>query len=185
LRINNLCLCVLLACFFTQTTNTSARVVRSSTAQRCGVDSEQSATRIFANSDGKHGWHEYRNVKEVPELVLGFGQFAKFWTGTHGMVLIRLEEPGEDFAAYSDYCFDKDGHLVALKFELRTAWGWGYREEGAVTNDELTPQISEFFDTKNGAPVKRPEQADDIPDALKPRLYVHKSRLPFAKFLTK
>jgi len=100
------------------------------------------ATRIFANSDGKHGWHEYPNVKEVPELVLGFGQFAKFWTGTHGTVLIRLEEHGEDFAAHSDYCFDKDGHLVALKFELRTAWGWGYREEGAVTNDELTPQIS-------------------------------------------
>jgi Domain of unknown function (DUF3854) len=46
-------------------------------------------------------------------------------------------------------------------------------------------QMSEFFDTTNEAPVKRPEQADDIPDALKPHLYARKSRLPFAKLLPK
>jgi hypothetical protein len=170
---------------FTQSTHTSARVVKSSTALRCGVDPEQLATRAFANSDGKHGWREYRSVKDVPELQLGFGQLARLWEGQDGKVLIRLEEPGEDFAAYTDYCFDKDGQLVALKFTLRTAWGWGFREEGAVTSGELTLQMSEFFDTKNESPVKRPEQADDIPDALKPHLYAQKSRLPFAKLLPK
>ncbi len=185
MRLNNHCLCVLLLCLFTQPINTSTRVVKSSTALRCGVDPEQSAARIFANPDGKHGWREYRNVKDVPELELGIGQFARLWTETHGMALIRLEEPGEDFAAYTDYCFDKDGQLVALKFTLRTAWGWGYREEGPVTNGELTTQMSEFFDTHNEASVKRPEQADDIPDALKPHLYIRKSRLPFAKLLPK
>ena len=101
------------------------------------------------------------------------------------MVLIRMEEPGEDFAAYTDYCFDKDGQLVALKFVLRTAWGWGFREEGPVMKGQLITQTSEFFDTSSEAPVKRPEQADDIPDALKPSLYVRKSRLPFAKLLPK
>ena len=184
MRLNNHYLCVLLLCLSTQATNTNARVVESSTALRCGVDPGQSPARIFANPDGKHGWREYRNVKDVPELD-GIGQFARLWTETHGMALIRLEEPGEDFAAYTDYCFDKDGKLVALKFALRTAWGWGYREEGPVTNGELTPQMSEFFDTGNEAPIKRPEQADDIPDALRAHLYVRKSRLPFAKLLPK
>ena len=185
MRLNNHCLCVLLLCLFTQATSTSARVVKSSTALRCGVDPEQSAARIFAKPDGKQAWREYRNVKDVPELELGIGQFARLWTEAHGMALIRLEEPGEDFAAYTDYCFDKDGQLVALKFTLRTAWGWGFREEGAVTSGELTLRMSEFFDTKNESPVKRPEQAEDIPDALKPHLYAQKSRLPFAKLLPK
>jgi hypothetical protein len=183
-RLNHRYLYVLLLCFVTQA-NTSARVAKSSTALRCGVDPEQPASRIFADPDGKHGWREYRNVKDVPELELGMGQFARLWTETHGMALVRLEEPGDDFGVYTDYCFDKDGQLVALKFSLRTAWGWGYREEGPVTNGELTPQMSEFFDTSSEAPIKRPEQADDIPDALKPSLYVRKSRLPFAKLLPK
>jgi hypothetical protein len=178
-------LCVLVLCLPFQATNASARVVNSSTALRCGIDPEKPAVQIFANPDGKHGWREYRNVKDVPELELGVGQFARLWTETHGMVFIRLEEPGEDFAAYTDYCFDKDGQLVALKFTLRTAWGWGYREEGPLTSGELTPKMSEFFDTSNEAPVKRPEQADDIPDALKPHIYAQKSRLPFARLLPK
>jgi hypothetical protein len=183
MRLSKQGLCVLVLCLSVQATNASAQVVKSSTALRCGIDPEKSAARIFANPDGTHGWREYRNVKDVPELALGMGQFARLWTESHGMVLIRLEEPGEDFAAYTDYCFDKDGQLIALKFTLRTAWGWGYQEEGPVTSGEFTPQTSEFFDTTNEAPVKRPEQADDIPDALKPHIYTRKSRLPFAKLL--
>jgi hypothetical protein len=184
-RLSKYGLCVLVLSLYVQATNASARVVKSSTALRCGIDPEKSAARIFANPDGKHGWREYENVKDVPELELGMGQFARLWSETHGMVLIRLGEPGEDFAAYTDYCFDRDGQLIALKFTLRTAWGWGYREEGPVTSGELTAQMSEFFDTTNEAPVKRPKQADDIPDALKPRIYTRKSRLPFAKLLSK
>ncbi len=183
MRLTNRCPQVLLLCLFSLAT--SARAVENSTALRCGVDPKQSAARIFADPDGKHGWREYRNVRDVPELELGIGQFARLWTEAHGMALIRLEEPGEDFAAYTDYCFDKDSQLVALKFVLRTAWGWGYWEEGPVTNGELAPQTSEFFDTKNELPIARPEQANDIPDALKPRLYVRKNRLPFAKLLPK
>jgi hypothetical protein len=101
----------MLLCLFTQATITNAHAVKSSTVLRCGVDPDQSAARIFANPDGKHGWREYRAVKDVPELELGTGQFARLWTETHGMVLIRMEEPGEDFAAYTDYCFDRMANL--------------------------------------------------------------------------
>jgi hypothetical protein len=99
--------------------------------------------------------------------------------------LIRLEEPGEDFHAYTDYCFVKTGHLLSLRFELRTAWGWGFREEGPIVNGTLKPRTSEFFNTKDELPVTRPEQANDVPDALRLHLYARKSRLPFAQLLSK
>lgn len=105
--------------------------------------------------------------------------------GPDGKALVRLEEPGEDFNAYTDYCFEKTGQLVQLRFELRTAWGWGYREEGPVVNRALAHQMSEFFGTKDEVAVTRPEQADDIADALRPHLYARKSRLPFARLLSK
>jgi len=170
---------------FAMAISSSAGTVKSSTAQRCGVDQDRPAQRIFADPDGKLGWHEYRSVKDVPELELGFSQFVRFWAGPDGKALIRLEEPGEDFSAYTDYCFEKTGQLVQLRFELRTAWGWGYREEGPVVNGVLAPQTSEFFSTENEVPVTRPEQADDIADALRPHLYVRKSQLPFARLLSK
>ena len=159
--------------------------VESPTAQQCGVEQDRLAQRIFADPDGEHGWSEYRSVKDVPELHLGFGQLARFWAGPDGKALIRLEEPGEDFNAYTDYCFSKTGHLLSLRFELRTAWGWGFREEGPIVNGTLRPRTSEFFNTKDGLPVTRPEQADDVPDALRPHLYARTSRLPFAKLLSK
>lgn len=112
----------------------SARTIQSFAAQRCGIDDQQPAYRLFAKPGGEHGWREYRSVKDVPELQLEVGQFVSFWEGVDGKDFIKLEEPGEDFAAYTSYCFDKAGRLVALGFELRTAWGWGYREEGPVLN---------------------------------------------------
>jgi len=84
MRLNNYCTWVLLLCLFTLATSTSAIAVESSTALRCGVDPEQSAARIFADPDGKRGWREYRNVKDVPELELGIGQLARLWTGAQG-----------------------------------------------------------------------------------------------------
>jgi hypothetical protein len=139
----------------------------------------------LADPDGKHGWREYQSVKDVPEIENGFGEFARLWAGSDGNILIRTEEPGEDFNAYTDYCFDRTGQLVELRFELRTAWGWGYRKEGRVANKTLAPQISEFFSTKNGERVNRPEQAADVPEALRPHLYFRESMLPFYKLLSK
>jgi hypothetical protein len=170
---------------FAATISAHASTVKSPTAQQCEVEQDRPAQRIFADPDGKHGWSEYRSVKDVPELQLGFGQLARFWAGPDGKALIRLEEPGEDFNAYTDYCFGKTGHLLSLRFELQTAWGWGFREEGPIVNGTLRSRTSEFFNTKDGLLVTRPEQADDVPDALRPHLYARKSRLPFAQLLSK
>lgn len=172
-------------CLFAAPISAHTDTVESPTAQQCGVEQDRLAQRIFADPDGEHGWSEYRSVKDVPELQLGFGQLARFWAGPDGKALIRLEEPGEDFNAYTDYCFSKTGHLLSLRFELRTAWGWGFREEGPIVNGTLRPRTSEFFNTKDELPVTRPEQADEVPDALRPHLYARTSRLPFAKLLSK
>jgi hypothetical protein len=159
--------------------------VKSQPAKQCEVEEDRPAQRIFADSDGKNGWSEYGSVKDVPELQLGFGQLARLWAGPDGRALIRLEEPGEDFNAYTDYCFSKTGHLLSLRFELRTAWGWGFWEEGSIVNGTLRSRTSEFFNTKDELPVTRPDQADNVPDALKPHPYYRTSRLPFAMLLSK
>jgi hypothetical protein len=185
MRVSNFFQLASALCLFVMTANPDAGTVKSPTAQRCGVDQDRRAQRLFADPDDKHGWQEYRSVKDVPELEPGFGRFASFWEGPDGKALIRLEEPGEDFYAYTDYCFEKSGQLVQLRFELRTAWGWGYRQEGPVVKGALAPQMSEFFDTKNNAAITKPEQANDIADALRPHLYARKFRLPFAKLLSK
>jgi len=157
---------------------------KNPTAQQREVEQGRPAKRIFADSDGKNGWSEYRIVEDVPELQLGSGQLARFWPGPNGGALIRLEEPGEDLNAYTDYCFGKTRNLLSLRFEVRTAWGWGFREEGPIVNGTLRPRRSEFFDTMDELSITRPEEADDVPDALKPHLYSRTSRLPFAKLLS-
>jgi hypothetical protein len=124
-------------------------------------------------------------VKDVPELELNSGQFAQYWKAGDGNAFIRMEEPGEDFNAYTDYCFDKAGHLVYLRFELRTAWGWGFREYGPIANRILTLQKSEFFSTKTEEPIAEPEQASEVPEALKPHLYMREPQLPFSKLLSR
>jgi hypothetical protein len=151
----------------------------------CGVDQSRPAERIFAEPDSKHNWREYRGFKEVPELENDFGEFAQLWTSHDGNVLISVQAPGEDFASYTDYCFGSKGELTELRFQLRTAWGWGYRVEGPVLNGKLAPKKSEFFNTKTEMPITKPEQADDIPDALKPMVYLREVQLPFSKLLPK
>jgi hypothetical protein len=153
-------------------------------AKECGVSPELAADRIFADPDGKLGWREYHAVNEVPTLGLDVGILARLWMGQKGTTLILLEEPGEDFYSYTHYCFDSNGALVSLRFELRTAWGWSFRIDGRIENGKLRPKTSEFFNTKTDLPVARPEQADDVAGALKPHLYLRKSSLPFAKLLS-
>jgi hypothetical protein len=170
--------CLVVAAF-----GTTASAGQTSTALRCGVDQNQQAKRFFADPDGKN-WKEYQSV-DVPQLDLQEGALSRLWTGSDGNVLIRTEESGEDFAAYTDYCFDQSGQLIQVRFELRTAWGWGYRKEGPIQKGLLAPKISEFFSTETEKHITKPEQAENIPDALKPRLYLRKSKLPFFNLLSK
>ena len=160
---------VLVLSLLAGTTGATASTGKTATSQRCGVDQDQPAQRILADPDGKHGWREYQSVKDVPEIELGFGESARLWAGSDGNVLIRTEEPGEDFAAYTDYCFDRTGQLVQLRFELRTAWGWGYRKEGLVANKTLPPRFRSSLALRMGnaskgqsRPLMSPRLSDHI-----------------------
>jgi hypothetical protein len=179
--------CGLLAsvlCLLAVTTDATASTGKNATARRCGVDQDRPAQRIFAAPDGKHGWREYRHLTDVPELELEFGESARWWAGRGGNFLIRTEEPGENFAAYTDYCFNKAGQLVQIRFELRTTSGWGYEQEGPIAKGSVMPQTSEFFSTKTGKSITKPDQAMDGAEALRPHLYLLKSQLPFSKLLS-
>ena len=156
----------------------------STAAQKCSWDHNQPPQHIFANPDGKSDWREYETFKEVPELHLDSGSFAKVWSGRDGKTHVSMQDLGEDFNTYADYCFDASGQLISLKYQLRTAWGWGYRTEGLIRKGVLVPSTEEFFSTQSGARIAKPEQAEDIHDALKPQLYLHKSQLPFFKVLS-
>lgn len=149
----------------------------------CGIDETQAADRVFANPDGGVGWREYRSVQQVPELQKGFGQLAQLWNRRGSGPVVNLQGPSEDFAASTDYCFDANGALRAVRYEVRTAWGWGFRESGSVSGGRFLPGKSEFFDTRTELPVSRPEQAASVPDALKPQLYSQESELPFFHLL--
>jgi hypothetical protein len=170
-------------CLLPLAVGSAASIGKSQTAQQCGVNQDRPAQRIFADPNGKHRWREYRSLRDVPELELGLGASALLWAGRDRDFLIRIEEPGEDFAAYTDYCFDNLGRLVQLRFELRTAWGWGYRQEGPIAHRAVAVQTSEFFNTKTGDSMTKPEQADDVAEALNPHLYLLRSDLPFSKLL--
>ena len=83
-------------CLLTATANT-ANTGKNAAEERCGAGQARPAQRIFVDPDGKKGWHEYRRLADVPELELGFGESARTWEGSDGNLLVRTEEPGEDF----------------------------------------------------------------------------------------
>jgi hypothetical protein len=163
----------------------SALAAQGPNPETCGISRSQPAERIFANTDRKQGWREYRSAKEVPELENDFGEFVQLWTSHDGNLLITIQAPGEDFASYTNYCFDSGGHLIQLTFQLRTAWGWGYRVEGFVSKGRFAQKTPEFFSTENEKPIPKPDQANSVPDALNPRIFMREAQLPFFKLLSK
>ncbi|HEU5351451.1 MAG TPA: hypothetical protein VFU55_07620 [Terracidiphilus sp.] len=122
-------------------------------------------------------------MKAVPELDLGSGESAQYWRDRSGVSYVNVVAPGEDFWAYTRYCFDKNGNLKALSSEFRTAWGWGFRTEGPVLEGVLHPSRSQFFNVKSGKEIARPADADDVSDAMNPEIYPNIKALPFANLL--
>jgi len=165
--------------------NSSAIAAQSPAALRCGVDQNLPAQHFFADPDGQSGWKEYPGPEAISQLYGEGGVFARQWKGVDGKFLIRTEEPGEDFTAYTDYCFDRTGDLIQFRFELRTVWGWGYRKESPISNGLLASNESEYFSLKTDLPIAKPDDAENIPDALSPRLYMKQGQLPFSKLLAK
>jgi hypothetical protein len=173
-----------LLCPLSTAVGSRAATIKDSIARECGVDQDQPAQRIFADPEGKNTWREFKKLKDLPEIQT-YGRFAQLWTGTDGKVFVQMEEPTEDWFTYTDYCFGKTARLVALRFEVRTAWGWGYRESGPIENGILRPRSSGFFNTGNDEAIAKPENAADVDDALKPVICARESQLPFAKLLSK
>lgn len=176
-RMSVLCLAVLSFSVATKADTTD-------TANRCGVDQNKDAYRIFADPDGKN-WKEY-SKDSLPELTPDVGaSVVLMWVAKDGKTLFSIRDPEEDFSIYTDYCFNSTGDLIQLRYELRTAWGWGYRTEGPVVKSVLESKTSEFFAMSTGAHLEKPDGADDLPWATKPKLYAQKSRLPFFALLKK
>ena len=81
------------------------------------------------------------------------------------------------------YCFGSNQQLVSLEFELRTAWGWSYRNQVQSNNGAFRKVSEGFYDIKTMKPISRPSGADDIADALKPNIFVEEKDLPFFRLL--
>jgi len=159
--------------------------IHTATAKECQVDLERPAKQVFARIDDGHSWRTYKTLGDVPELSLDSGVSVEAWTGQTGRLLIRTVEPGEDFWRYTEYCFDKEGRLDRVSLEVRTAWGWAFRTWGQVKGTVLHAESSAYFGTKSNTRIPKPEGADDISAALKPRLYPETTKLPFFKLLSK
>jgi hypothetical protein len=146
----------------------------------CSSDLNQSSERIFANPDLK-GWKEYSSTKEVPPLDLENGEQAFTVTlSSSGRKYVRSVEYGPDSATYQSYCYDQAGKLRSLRYEMRTAWGWGYEDNRVFGDSGRTIQHTRrFFDTDSNRNIPRPSQADDVPDFLKPTIYPSFNLLPF------
>ena len=146
----------------------------------CSSDLNQSFERTFANPDLK-GWKEYNNSKEVPPLDLENGeQVFTVTLSSSGRKYVRSVEYGQDSATYQSYCYDQAGILRSLSYEMRTAWGWGYEANRLFGNSGRTVQRTQrFFDTASNKDIPRPQQADDVPEFLKPTIYSSFNLLPF------
>jgi hypothetical protein len=151
------------------------------TAEKCGANIDQSPQKTLADSDGSGTWHEYDKTTDIPPLAGGAAAFA--WVDVASKQYMLLQETAEDGNSFTGYCFDPTGKLWRLRYELRTAWGWGFREEGLIVNRKLQVETSDFFNTSNEKPIPKPGLAQDVSEALKPHLYMAKSELPFSKLL--
>lgn len=161
-----------------------AQAEKDVTAEKCGVDFNKPATRVFVDATAKEPWTEIRDIRTLPDVNLNDGgRVARVWKGTDGNVLVFVEEPGEDFDIASEYCFDKDGAISRIRFQVKTAWRWGFREEGLVKDGAIVAETNEFFDMDNGEKVPKPSGANEIPETLKPKVYTKITELPFAKLM--
>ena len=164
----------------------NARASGHQISRWCGANDKGPATRTFAAIDERAIWREYPDVRSIPEMQTDVGSsYAEIWLGRDENVLVWLVDPEQDFWMYTAYCFDRAGSLIYVGYELRTAWGWGFREEGPFTKRHLNPVRPEFFSTETERPIPKPEQATDVQDALKPQILPTKAALPFFTLLSR
>jgi hypothetical protein len=139
--------------------------------------------RTFVKTNTQSDWLEYQRFDSVPALRPGRGVSAQFWESDGGTHTATMVEPGQDFQIETTYRFDKEGELESVRFEIRTALGWGHRAEGTVTGGVFSERSSEFFGLDDGKTIPQPDFVGGVPAALKPKLYLSVSELPFAGLL--
>jgi hypothetical protein len=139
--------------------------------------------RAFAKTNNQSDWKEYQSLDAIPELSLASGMSAQIWQHKHGTPSVTIVEPGQDFQIATRYCFDEGGQLESVSFEIRTALGWGHREEGTVMGGVFNESSSEFFRLKDGKATPQPDFVGGVPRSLQPKLYLRVSELPFAGLL--
>jgi hypothetical protein len=157
--------------------------LRKSLARQCAPDLDSAAERIFANPDGK-SWSEYRRVKQVPPLDGNDGEkMIAIKSSSTGRHFVRFVEYGEDSATYQADCYDQDGALSTMQYDLRTAWGWGYEDVRTFARGKVLHRSTRFFNIRTNQDIERPAQADDVPDFLKPKIYKKFGAIPIAGVL--
>ncbi len=155
--------------------------VKKSLAEQCAPDLGRTTERIFANPGGRT-WQEYTTVTQVAGLGSTNGELMiAFKTSSSGRRFVRTVEFGEDNVRYQANCYDRDGRLAWLHYEMRTAWGWGYEDKRTFgSGTKMSNSSTRFFDLKNNQEIKRPAQAGDVPDFTKPSVYKNFDTLPIA-----
>jgi hypothetical protein len=156
----------------------------SMAAPGCSVrDKVPQKARIFAKADDENAWREYPNAGQAPELSLSGGMSAQLVQRKKENPSVTIVKPGESYWTYTRYCYGDDGLLANVSLEMRTALGWGYRVEGTASGTAFNVSKQEFFRTKNGKPIAKPEGVADAPANVQPTLYLKVSDLPFASLL--
>ena len=151
-------------------------------ATQCGIDLDAAKLHIFINSS--KGWKEYQDLKNLPELSSGTDSEVIVRSDSAGKHYVRTFIPGDDFDRYQDDCFGETGKLQSFRYEMRTAWGWGYEENRRFApSGKMVDKSSRFFDTRNEKTIQPPERAKEVQDALKPEVHTEFLGMPFIPFL--
>jgi hypothetical protein len=151
-------------------------------ARACGIPSAiQQSPRIFASPD-ESSWHEYQSVKEIPEWPSEWTETASVWSRADSPVLVRVVGVGRDFSDYSYYCFDRQGLLIRMERQFRTAWRWGFAETILYDNKgNEEERTSSYFDTRDEHTIEPPEESDLVTPA---KIFRNVTSLPFSALLS-
>jgi hypothetical protein len=159
--------------------------LQMSLAGRCAPALERARDRIFANP-GSQSWKEFGDLKDMPYLDGNNGEFIFTIRTDFRNSFVHLMREGEDNSVSEENCFGASGGLLSLRYEMRTAWGWGYEDERSFSIEgKALHHRTRFFDTDSNKTIQRPRQADDVPGFLKPEIYRSLDSLPFSALLKK
>ena len=158
-----------------------SEVAKKSLAEQCAPDLAAATERVFANPGGK-AWNEYPTAKQVPRFEGITGEMTiAVKNSSSGRRFVRMVEYGEGNARYQANCYDSGGKLVSFRYEMRTSWGWGYEDKRSFGSaNKVLNQSIRFFDLTNNQEIKRPTEANDVPEFTKPSVYNNFDSLPIA-----